>query len=315
MPRIKSANPDNFTPLTGPSNEPGYMHGASTRQSYIPVAFQVTSPYDYSKCLLPHALVMHVNPANFNESFTKKVERIQTRGGWVEQHWGDDLTEISADGSTGAFMNIYTGLSSILRRRTIAWDRFRDLHDLYRNNGSLYDPSGAIVLQGAIMLMYDKGTYIGTFRTFEFEETADVPFAFHISWTFKVQKIVFQMPMLESGKPVFGPSGRIPAFQGQNKLKAINAGSQEELDKSLVESVVNTGVAAVENTVQQVYDALIGNSLKADAEAKAQLGRDRQAQMTAQTQAVFGTGGKGIPTASGGGALPSGNNTGSRNKP
>ena len=40
----------------------------------------------------PHALVMHVNPSNFNESYTKKIERIQTRGGFVEQHWGDELS-------------------------------------------------------------------------------------------------------------------------------------------------------------------------------------------------------------------------------
>ena len=231
MPRIPSYNPD-FTALTEPSSNPGYMHGASVRQSYIPVAFQVTSPYDFTKVLLPHALVMHVNPANFNEASTKKVERIQTRGGWVEQHWGDELMEISADGSTGAFMNIYTGLSSIVRRRTIAWDRFRDLHDLYRNNGSIWDPNGAIVLQGQIMLMYDKGTYLGTFRTFDFEESADTPFVFHISWAFKVTKVIFQMPSLGMGKPLFGPGARVPNFQSKNTLAGTNAMAQAGLDKA-----------------------------------------------------------------------------------
>jgi hypothetical protein len=193
MAYIPSANQSNFDPLTepGPYN---YTHGADTRQHYIPLAFQVTSPYDMRKALLPHALILHVNPSSFAETFNKKVERIQTLGGFVEQHWGDDLSDISADQSTGAFINLYTGLSSMLRQRTIAWDRYRDLYDLFRNNGSVYDPFGTIVLQGWILLIYDRGTYVGTFRTFSVEETDDSPFAFKINWTFKVEKILQQVP-------------------------------------------------------------------------------------------------------------------------
>jgi len=158
----------------------------------IPMAFQVTSPVT-GKCLLPHALVMHVNPSSFSEQHNKRIERIQTRGGWVEQHWGDELSEISASGSTGAFMNMQSGLASVSRQKTIAWDRYRDLYDLYRNNGAVYDPFGNIVLQGHILLMYDRGSYLGTFTSFEVEETADAPFSFNISWNFKVEKLLLQM--------------------------------------------------------------------------------------------------------------------------
>lgn len=193
MPAIPS--PANFTRLSGPSTEAGYVHPATRRKGYIPMAFQVTSPINRRTCLLPHALVMHVNPSSFAENPIKKVERIQTRGGFVEQHWGDELTEISADGSTGAFMNIYTGTSSILRQRTIAWDRYRDLLDLFYNNGSVYDPYGAIVLQGNIMLMYDKGQYIGYFTNFSVDETSDSPFTFTISWSFKVEETLFKLPV------------------------------------------------------------------------------------------------------------------------
>ena len=191
---IRSANQSRFTPLSSPGS-PIYEHSADTRRNYIPLAFQVTSPYDESKALLPHALISHVNPMSFSETFNKRIERIQTRGGFVEQHWGDELNEISVDQSTGAFINLYTGLSSVLRQRTIAWDRFRDLYDLYRNNGSVYDPFGAVVLQGWIMVMYDRGTYIGSFRNFSVEETDDTPFAFKISWTFKVEKTLQAIPL------------------------------------------------------------------------------------------------------------------------
>lgn len=193
MAYIRSANPANFQAVDS-SGVPTYTHGADTRKHYVPLAFQVTSPYNWEKVLLPHALVLHVNPMSFNETFSKKIERIQTRGGFVEQHWGDDLTEISVDQSTGAFVNLYTGLSSILRQRTIAWDKYRDLLDLYHNNGSVYDPYGNIVLQGWIMLMYDRGTYIGTFRNFSMEETDESPFAFKLNWTFKVEHTIQMIP-------------------------------------------------------------------------------------------------------------------------
>ena len=211
MPIIPSANP-NFEKLETPSHETGYVHGMDRRRSFIPVAFQVTSPFDNRRVLLPHALVMHVNPANWSETHTKKLERIQTRGGFVEQHWGDELTDISADGSTGAFMNIYTGLSSVLRHKTIAWDRYRDLHDLYRNNGSVYDPAGNIVLQGNIMLMYDRGTYIGYFKSFDVEESDEQPFSFRVSWTFKVEEEIMKIP----GFGVVTQDAEAPDFQSQN---------------------------------------------------------------------------------------------------
>lgn len=212
MPALHSpANPDNFEAIPAPTNQPTYIHGVDSRRSFIPMAFQITSPIDTRVALLPHALVMHVNPQNFNETYTKKIERIQTRGGFVEQHWGDELSSFSADGVTGAFLNIYTGTASVVRQMTIAWDRYRDLYDLYRNNGSVYDPFGNVVLQGRVMLMFDRGTYFGFFETFEVEETDDTPFMFKINWNFKVHEIVLNLPNT--------PMQRLnsPAFQGQNK--------------------------------------------------------------------------------------------------
>lgn len=214
MAHIKSPNPD-FQGTQVPGKFEEYIHPAAQRKAHgVPVAFQVTSPFNKLRVLLPHALVMHVNPQNLNETHNQKIERIQTRGGFVEQHWGSELLELSADGSTGAFMNIYTGLTSVLRQRTIAWDRYRDLHDLYFNNGSVRDPFGNIVLQGYIMLVYDRGTYLGTFRTFDVEETDDSPFAFRINWTFKVEKTIHQIA------PGFTRFPRAPAFQSQNATQS-----------------------------------------------------------------------------------------------
>lgn len=210
---IPSANPD-FEVNPAKTVHPIYRHGIDTRESFIPMAFQVTSPINERLALLSHALVMHVNPQNMSETHNKRIERIQTEGGFVEQHWPDDLSEISADGVTGAFMNIRTGLSSVVRQRTIAWSRYRDLYDLYRNNGAVYDPFGNVVLQGNIMLMYDRGTYYGKFRSFKVDETDDSPYMFRISWVFKVEQIVLQIPTyLNSNR-----TG--PVFQTQNRARS-----------------------------------------------------------------------------------------------
>lgn len=212
MPRIPSPNPD-LPQVSVPGADPGYTHPANTRKGPIPMAFQITSPFNRRIVLLPHALVLHVNPMSLQETHTQKVEKFQTRGGWVEQHWGHDLVEISADQSTGAFMNIQTGLTSVLRQRTIAWDRFRDLHDLFKNNGALHDPQGNIVLHGHVMLMYDKGAYIGSFRSFGWEETEDSPFSFKVNWSFKIEETIFAVDVGFIGRSLMASA---PAFQSAN---------------------------------------------------------------------------------------------------
>lgn len=217
--RIPSANPE-FNKVVVPGTETGYVHGADKRTRAVPLAFQITSPLDPTRVLLPHTLVSHVNPSSFSESFTQKVERFQTRGGFQEQHWGTDLTEISADASTGAFMHVITGLTSVLRQRTIAWDRYRDLHDLYKHNGSVYDPFGNIVLQGFVMLLYDRGMYLGSFRSFETEETEDSPFAFRVSWSFKIEHTILSMNLT----PHDFQSRGAPGFQSQNNRMPVTSG-------------------------------------------------------------------------------------------
>ncbi len=254
MGSIKSANPDSEL-ITVPSEQPAYTHGMAVRQTFIPMAFQVTSPVSNRRVLMPHALVMHVNPQNYSEQHTKRIERIQTRGGFVEQHWGDDLTEITCDGSTGAFMNIYTGLSSLLRQQTIQWDRYRDLHDLFRNNGSLYDPYGNIVLQGNIMMMYDRGTYNGYFRTFEVEETDDQPFSFKLSWTFKVEEELMKIPNLGSGAAQRG--GPTPLFQSQNQV--TSAGYNPPPGTNPANTAANINNATLNQQISAVQAAVQGS--------------------------------------------------------
>ncbi len=242
MPRIPSPNPD-FPAITVPGS-PSYSHPIESRSMNrpIPMAFQVTSPFSRQTVLLPHALVLHVNPMSLQETHNQKIERFQTRGGWVEQHWGHELIEISADGSTGAFMNIRTGLTSVLRQRTIAWDRFRDLHDLFRNNGALYDPSGNIVLQGNILLMYDRGMYFGGFRSFSWEETEASPFAFSLSWSFKIEFTVMNIDISTAGMRF--PAPQFQTLNTQPTAANATAASQNQGVKQAIAAHEASAAAA-----------------------------------------------------------------------
>ena len=154
-----------------------------------PVIFDILGP-DRQTSILPEGLklVLHVNPTSMKISYTKKIERIQTRGGWVEQHWGDETQNITFEMVSGGFMRLYTGLSNITnpayggtRRETIAYDKYLDLLALFMNNGSVFDETGRIVFQGAIKCTFDEGVYIGWFDSFSVQESAEKPYQFSIS--------------------------------------------------------------------------------------------------------------------------------------
>lgn len=176
-----------------------------------PVVFDIISP-DHQMSLLPDDLkmVLHVNPTSMSISQTKVVERIQTLGGFVEQHWGDAPTEISFEMATGGFMRLYTGLTATTgpgpanervmpssmqawdingtRRETIAYDKFLDLLALFHNNGMIYDRRGTIAMQGQIKISFDGMSWFGYFNSFTISETAEQPFSFSLSAGFTVQR-------------------------------------------------------------------------------------------------------------------------------
>lgn len=186
-----STSPVFRSAFTSPQDE---FSGSGRR----PVVLDVLGP-DWETSLLPDDLkmVLHVNPSSMSISHTRLVERIQTRGGFVEQHWGDAASEITFEQATGGFMRLYVGLTALTnpayggtRRETIAYDKFLDMLALYQSNGSIYDTNGNIVLQGILKLTFDGGIYRGWFSSFSVSEAADKPYQFAISATFAVQKEV-----------------------------------------------------------------------------------------------------------------------------
>jgi hypothetical protein len=180
--------------FTGPNEE-------ELHRGRRPVIFDVLAP-DQQTSLLDKVesdlrLVLWVNPRNMKLSYAKQIERAQTRGGFVEFHWGDAPEDISFDAATGGFMRLYTGLSNITgsgggvqgRRESIAYDKYLDLLALFHSNGAIYDALGNIVVQGYIKLTFDGGVHIGWFDgDFTVSEEAGTPFMFNLSTRFIIDK-------------------------------------------------------------------------------------------------------------------------------
>ena len=161
-----------------------------------PVVFDILGP-DWETSILPEdlRLVLHVNPQSMSIKYARVVTRIQTQGGYVEQHWGDGSQNIDFDMVTGGFMRLYTGLSNITgtkygggRRETIAYDKFLDALALFHNNGSVFDVNGNIVYQGILKVTFDGGVFLGWFTNFTVTESAEKPYQFTMTAGFEVHK-------------------------------------------------------------------------------------------------------------------------------
>lgn len=163
-----------------------------------PVIFDILAP-DRSTSLLPDdlKLVLHVNPSTMQFTYAKNTTRIQTRGGFVEFHWGDAAEEITFEAATGGFMRLYTGLSNVTgkganvqgRRQTLAYDKYLDLLAMFHNNGAVFDANGNIVVQGYIKITFDGGVHIGWFDgNFTVRESAEKPYMFTMSTRFIIDE-------------------------------------------------------------------------------------------------------------------------------
>ena len=175
-----------------------------------PVILDIISP-DGETSLLPEnlKLVLHVNPSSISISYSRQSEAVQTLGGFIEQHWGNQPTTMDVQGATGGFMRAFTGLTSITgvgpsnarlpnsiqgidlggsRRETIAYDKFLDLLALFHNNGAVYSKNGQIAFQGVLRITFDGSEFYGWMENFSVNESADKPYSFEYSFNFNVQR-------------------------------------------------------------------------------------------------------------------------------
>ena len=199
-----------------------------------PVIFDILGP-DLSTSILPPdvRMVLHVNPSSMAISYSKQTERIQTKGGFVEQHWGEATRGISFNMATGGFKRLYSGLSNITgggldtegsRRETIAYDKYLDLLALFHNNGSIYDSTGQVAFQGILKITFDGGIYLGWFQTFNVQEASDKPYMFTLTAEFTVAHEIMRMR-----------TSLVPASAFGTRQDTTNTTSQTATEAALVD--------------------------------------------------------------------------------
>lgn len=207
------------------------------RNGKRPVVFDILAP-DKRRSILPDdiRMVLHVNPRSMRLNYQKIITRIQTKGGFVEQHWGDGLQDINFDFATGGFVRLFSGLSNKTgsiqggsattatqgRRETLGYDRFLDLLSLFLGNGAIYDANGNIVLQGYLQVLFEGESYIGWFDAdFSISEAAEQPYQFALTARFIVdeERRTFRSTVLNGD---FSSQGEGPSFSNQPVFPAAN---------------------------------------------------------------------------------------------
>lgn len=166
-----------------------------------PFLFTVTEP-NSNLPLYDVTLALHVNPNSVEERMIKTKSVSMTYGGYVEFMWPDEFDTISCSGSTGAFITPSKGLSShrsdsnepYARSKSQAYERYQDFLDLFHNNGIIYDSKGVPAIRGRVMMIYERGVFLGHFTSFSVTEEEEKPFQFDLSWEFKVERSVYKFP-------------------------------------------------------------------------------------------------------------------------
>jgi len=153
-----------------------------------PIIWQIQDIPDKYK--LPD-LTMSINPQNLSTDYKQLINRKRTIGGFVEEHWGEELDSMSSSGRTANFYGP-TGLTNYARRDTQAFLELEKFINIYRNNGTLFDEkTGMLVAQGSVVMNYDSAVYRGYFESLSITESGEKQFDLEYEFSFKITQEVY----------------------------------------------------------------------------------------------------------------------------
>lgn len=164
------------------------------------------------------SLMLNMSPASLIINAAKKTNRYQTLIRWVEEHWGDELDQITFSGTTFSFLDFKTtesGLCVSSRNMTEPYKELRHLVDIYDKNGIVYqseklvntqprtffntkDPGNPFVVRTHpragmpqyrlyIKLSCYFAEFIGYFESFDVTEDANKPFSLSYNVSFRAE--------------------------------------------------------------------------------------------------------------------------------
>lgn len=192
-----------------------------------------------SDCSIISGFALTPAPESLTINSAKVINRYHTMSRWVEEHWGDTLDTITfSGGSYGLFQlksgngGMGEGLTEVNRRESEAYKMLKEVANIYRSNGMLYqdnktyDESAittAFLRDQAnsyftsnhprrglpkerlyVKLFYDYMTCLGYIESFDIMEDASTPFRIKYSISFKAEKTIFHQgnsAQVEIGTP------------------------------------------------------------------------------------------------------------------
>lgn len=107
--------------------------GLGTRTGRLPTFRSAVSNRQMIHFLVPEGPIvqMYVNPQRIVYDYSKNIDPQRTKGGWSIQYWGENLTTLNIDGTTGT-----SGIEGI-----------NVLHDIYRHEQLAFDPYALFLAQ------------------------------------------------------------------------------------------------------------------------------------------------------------------------
>lgn len=115
-----------FSAVSGAMSNAPILSGTSAVQAQVPPNRGAVSTRNMIRWFVPEigVIEMYINPQNITYQEKKHITEQRTKGGYLVQYWGEELQQISIDGTTGT-----SGIEGI-----------NVLRDIYRNEQLVYEP-------------------------------------------------------------------------------------------------------------------------------------------------------------------------------
>lgn len=171
-------------------------------------------------------LKLLVNPTSFKPAEEKIISDGNFgRNGPIVEHWGEQQTKLTASGKLAGFFSLDVGttengsagnspgLTRMARSFSASYQNFLSLYLIYRNNGTVWiedlykSRPGAnnLAVVGSVYIYYDNVLYIGSFDSFNVNETDDKAFTLEYDFAFTV-RYKFELDRIPDPRETYGNS-------------------------------------------------------------------------------------------------------------
>jgi hypothetical protein len=144
------------------------------------------------------ALMMLVNPSEFNRGYEHNIDPVKTRSGYVVNMWLEKPMVISSKGVTAGQYVFQTdgggGISALNRIQSVSYQNLMSLVSMFKNNGNIFTDSsfgdsntGIPLIALSLFIYYDNHIYIGAFDDFEVTDDGNKPYNLSYNWKFTVR--------------------------------------------------------------------------------------------------------------------------------